>query len=73
MKHIPGPEGVRGRNSENTLIMDKLGWQPTISLRDGLKLTYFWIKSQLAEEAKSGVDPAKYSHSTVVSDQDCSI
>lgn len=37
IRHIPGPEGVRGRNSENSLILQKLGWQPTISLKDGLR------------------------------------
>lgn len=37
IKHIPGPEGVRGRNSDNKLILEKLGWEPTVSLRDGLK------------------------------------
>lgn len=47
IKHIPGPEGVRGRNSENALILEKLGWEPTVSLADGLKITYFWIKSQV--------------------------
>mmetsp|Transcript_21564 Transcript_21564/g.36732 ORF Transcript_21564/g.36732 Transcript_21564/m.36732 type:complete len:412 (-) Transcript_21564:554-1789(-) len=66
VKHIPGPEGVRGRNSENSLILQKLGWQPTISLKDGLKLTYFWIKSQLEEEAKTGMDASAYSQSMVV-------
>lgn len=49
IRHIPGPEGVRGRNSDNALILEKLGWEPTIRLADGLKVTYFWIKSQLAE------------------------
>lgn len=44
IKHIPGPEGVRGRNSDNALILEKLGWQPTIKLEDGLKILYFWIK-----------------------------
>ena len=43
IKHIPGPEGVRGRNSDNKLILDKLGWEPTISLQDGLK----WVPAQL--------------------------
>ncbi len=47
IKHIPGPEGVRGRNSENTLILSQLGWEPTVKLADGLKLTYFWIKKQV--------------------------
>jgi hypothetical protein len=37
IKHIPGPEGVRGRNSDNKLILEKLGWEPTISLNDGLR------------------------------------
>ncbi len=49
IRHIPGPEGVRGRNSDNALILEKLGWEPTIRLADGLNLTYFWIKSQLEE------------------------
>jgi len=68
IKHIPGPEGVRGRNSDNQLILEKLGWEPTIKLNDGLKITYFWIKSQLEAEAKEkGVDLATYATSTVVS------
>ena len=37
-KHIPGPEGVRGRNSDNALILEKLGWEPTVKLQDGLKV-----------------------------------
>jgi hypothetical protein len=40
---------VRGRNSDNALILEKLGWEPTIKLADGLKVTYEWIKGQLAE------------------------
>ena len=48
IRHIPGPEGVRGRNSDNALILEKLGWEPTIRLKDGLRLTYEWIKKQLA-------------------------
>jgi GDP-D-mannose 3',5'-epimerase len=46
-KHIPGPEGVRGRNSENSLIYEKLQWRPTKSLMWGLEKTYPWISSQL--------------------------
>ena len=38
IKHIPGPEGVRGRNSDNQLILEKLGWEPTVTLGDGLKV-----------------------------------
>lgn len=47
VKHIPGPLGVRGRNSDNKLIRDKLGWEPNVRLADGLAKTYTWIKSQI--------------------------
>jgi nucleoside-diphosphate-sugar epimerase len=40
------PQGVRGRNSDNTLIEKELGWKPKYSLEEGIKLTYDWIKSQ---------------------------
>ena len=63
IKHIPGPEGVRGRNSNNDLIKEKLGWAPSVSLADGLKVTYFWIKEQLDKE---GGPADKYAHSTIV-------
>ena len=46
IKHIEGPEGVRGRNSENTLIKQVLGWAPGIKLEDGLRRTYDWVKEQ---------------------------
>jgi nucleoside-diphosphate-sugar epimerase len=46
-KHIKGPEGVRGRNSENTLIKETLNWAPTNSLKRGLEATYPWIVSQI--------------------------
>ena len=58
-----GPEGVRGRNSDNQLILQQLGWEPTIRLADGLRLTYNWIKDQLHEE---GGDSSLYSSSNVV-------
>lgn len=48
LKHIPGPEGVRGRSSENTLIQEKLGWKPSEALMDGLKKTYPWVAEQVA-------------------------
>ncbi|MFC1770911.1 NAD-dependent epimerase/dehydratase family protein [Candidatus Margulisiibacteriota bacterium] len=41
------PQGVRGRNSDNTLITKVLGWEPKVSLEEGLKRTYFWIREQL--------------------------
>ena len=47
IKHIPGPLGVRGRNSDNNLIKQKLGWAPSKPLLEGLEKTYFWIEDQL--------------------------
>lgn len=47
IKNVPGPEGVRGRNSDNHLIMEKLGWQPTARLEDGMIKTYKWIDAQV--------------------------
>ena len=46
-KHIPGPLGVRGRSSENTLIQEKLGWRPSRPLREGMEKTYRWIEQQV--------------------------
>jgi nucleoside-diphosphate-sugar epimerase len=43
LKHVPGPQGVRGRCSDNLLIEQVLGWRPTMKLNDGLALTYEWI------------------------------
>jgi nucleoside-diphosphate-sugar epimerase len=45
--HIKGPQGVRGRNSDNKLIYDKLGWKPSMQLIKGLESTYSWIESQI--------------------------
>lgn len=47
IKHIPGPLGVRGRNSDNRLIREKLDWAPSGALRDGLRKTYAWIAQQV--------------------------
>ncbi len=56
-KHIDGPQGVRGRNSDNTKLRQVLGWEPAISLEDGLVTTYAWIEAQvrstLAEKNES--------------------
>jgi nucleoside-diphosphate-sugar epimerase len=48
-KHVPGPQGVRGRNSDNTLLRRVLGWEPEVSLETGLQRTYFWIEQQVRE------------------------
>lgn len=66
IKHIPGPMGVRGRNSDNTMIKEKMGWAPSISIRAGLKEAYFWIKSQVDAEVSAGKDVAAYGSSKVV-------
>jgi nucleoside-diphosphate-sugar epimerase len=50
IKHIEGPLGVRGRNSDNRLIYEKIGWKPTRPLRVGLEKTYIWIGKQVKEK-----------------------
>jgi GDP-D-mannose 3',5'-epimerase len=49
-RHVPGPQGVRGRNSDNTLLQAVLGWTPNITLEDGLSRTYQWIEEQVREQ-----------------------
>jgi nucleoside-diphosphate-sugar epimerase len=56
IKHIPGPLGVRGRNSDNHLIREKLGWEPKLPLRAGLATTYAWIAQQVAQSIASSSD-----------------
>jgi nucleoside-diphosphate-sugar epimerase len=48
-KHIDGPQGVRGRNSDNTRLREVLHWQPEISLEEGLSRTYRWIEAQVRQ------------------------
>ena len=52
IKHIPGPLGVRGRNSDNNLIEKKIGWKPSKSLKDGMIKTYKWIEQQVKDANK---------------------
>ena len=49
---LTAPQGVRGRNSDNTLILEKLGWEPSISLEEGLAKTYAWIHEQMTSGAQ---------------------
>lgn len=49
LKHIDGPVGVMGRNSENTLAKSTIGWSPKVSLSEGLEKTYNWIESEVAK------------------------
>ena len=51
-RHIDGPTGVRGRNSDNRLIREKLGWSPSTALNDGLRRTYAWINGQVMRNSK---------------------
>jgi len=55
--HIDGPQGVRGRNSDNRLIEEKLGWSPSATLRAGLEKTYEWIERQVRRNDKPAVAP----------------
>jgi GDP-D-mannose 3', 5'-epimerase len=49
---LDAPKGVNGRNSDNTLIQKKLGWEPSTKLRDGLEKTYRWIYDQIVTKAE---------------------
>lgn len=47
VKHVEGPQGVRARNSDNTLIKELLGWEPSITIQEGLRQTYDWMKNEI--------------------------
>ncbi|MCY7347419.1 MAG: NAD-dependent epimerase/dehydratase family protein [Pyrinomonadaceae bacterium] len=51
-KHIDGPQGVRGRNSDNTKLREVLGWEPQITLEVGLRKTYRWIEDQIKNQSQ---------------------
>ena len=55
IRHIPGPLGVRGRNSDNRLISEKLGWRPNRPLIEGLEKTYAWIEGEVNASAQAGL------------------
>jgi nucleoside-diphosphate-sugar epimerase len=55
VKHIPGPLGVRGRNSHNELISKMLGWRPGRGLKEGLEITYRWIETQVKQTRGSNI------------------
>jgi GDP-D-mannose 3',5'-epimerase len=57
---LNAPKGVRGRNSENTLIKKYLNWEPSIPLKKGMKKTYDWIKEQILDDSKSKKEINKY-------------
>lgn len=50
--NLDAPKGVNGRNSDNAMILDQLGWEPSIRLRDGLAITYAWIEEEMKSVVK---------------------
>ncbi|MDX1622636.1 MAG: NAD-dependent epimerase/dehydratase family protein [Gemmatimonadota bacterium] len=58
-KHVPGPQGVRGRNSDNSRLAEVLGWTPQISLEEGIARTYAWIERQVADRLADEDEPGK--------------
>ena len=50
---LDAPQGVRGRNSDNTLFRSVYGWEPSISLREGLEKTYAWIYDQMSAQSRA--------------------
>jgi nucleoside-diphosphate-sugar epimerase len=55
--HVAGPQGVRGRNSDNTRLREILGWEPAITLEEGLARTYPWIEAQVAGRMAGASNP----------------
>ena len=68
IRHIPGPEGVRGRNSDNTLIKEKLGWEPSTPLKTGMAKLFAYVKQAMEVELTSGKvkDMSDYKISQVI-------
>jgi len=56
IKHIPGPQGVRGRNSDNTKVYRDLGWRPKVSLEEGLARLYRWVYTRVQEDIATAED-----------------
>lgn len=48
LRHVDGPQGVRGRNSDNRRLREVLGWEPSVTLDQGLEPTYRWVEKQVA-------------------------
>jgi nucleoside-diphosphate-sugar epimerase len=58
IKHIKGPMGVRGRNSDNTRLREVLKWEPALTLEQGLTFTYQWIEKQVSKSLQlQGITP----------------
>ncbi len=52
IEHVDGPQGVRGRNSDNDRLREVLGWEPKVSLEEGLAVTYRWIEKELGDRVR---------------------
>lgn len=61
-RHVEGPQGVRGRNSDNTLLRRVLGWEPATSLEEGVARTYVWIEEQV--RARLASEDRRVAHAT---------
>jgi GDP-D-mannose 3', 5'-epimerase len=57
--YVPGPQGVRGRNSDNSRLREVLGWEPELSLEEGLARTYEWIEDQVRRQLNQVSDSQK--------------
>ena len=64
LRHVAGPQGVRGRGSDNTRMRAVLGWEPQVSLEDGLRRTYEWIAARLHHASAAHVAPITAAHAT---------
>ncbi|HXW89540.1 MAG TPA: hypothetical protein VEK33_03255, partial [Terriglobales bacterium] len=75
--NLEGPQGVRGRNSDNRRLRSALGWEPSILLRQGLALTYPWIEEQLRENGRKveavAAPEGSFARSTASLGDDCAI
>jgi len=66
VRNVSGPQGVRGRNSDNTLLQRTLGWTPAIELEDGLAHTYAWVHKQVQQAKESGRDLRAFTTSCIL-------
>ena len=65
INHIAGPLGVRGRNSDNKMIRENLGWAPSVPLAIGLERTYAWIESQVKTALKASREKTRLDKSVL--------
>jgi nucleoside-diphosphate-sugar epimerase len=56
VKNISGPLGVRGRNSDNNLYLEKIGWRVSESLKSGIEKTFNWINKQVKAQSQQNVE-----------------